>query len=177
MCYKKIKFILILSLLYQSPLLSKSNTFEDLDSKNVSKYFSGIVAYENRNNSLALSYFNSSKILINQHDPYLERFILSLVLEDKVKQAINYLKISSNKTNSNFFEAHILLILDNIKKNNLDKALKLISEVPEYLQKDKVNFIILDSLRNYVFVFKEKKLQKNKQSFGNLSLINETFQI
>jgi hypothetical protein len=68
---KKIIIILISVLLYQSPLLSKSTSFSEFSSRNLSKYFSGIVALENQKNSDALDFFNTSKILINRHDPYL----------------------------------------------------------------------------------------------------------
>ena len=64
----------------------------NFNSKDLSKYFSGIVAFENKNNSDALNFFNSSKILINKHDPYLKRYVYSLVLENKVSQAINIIK-------------------------------------------------------------------------------------
>ena len=84
---KKFIIILILSLLYQSCLLSKSNSFNELSSNNLSKYFSGIVAFENKDNSEALSFFKSSKILIDKHDPYLERFVMSLVLDNKIAAA------------------------------------------------------------------------------------------
>ena len=58
----KIKLILILILFYQTPLLSKSNSFEKIDSKNLSKYFSGIVASGNQKNSEAfMNYFNSTR--------------------------------------------------------------------------------------------------------------------
>ena len=63
----------------------------------MSKYFSGIVAFENENNSKALDFFQSSKILLSQHDRYLERLVISLVLEDKVDQAINFIKINKKK--------------------------------------------------------------------------------
>ena len=176
MFYKKILIIFILSLLYQSPLSSKSNSFNKINSKNLSKYFSGIVAFENKNNTEALDYFKSSKILINQHDPYLERFIMSLVLEDKVVEAINIVRSNNKKTNSNFFEAYILIILDSIKRNNFNKASKFLDEVPDFLLKDRLNFIIHDSLRQYVYVFNNKKILKKNQNFGNLSFISETFQ-
>ena len=71
---KKIKIILIFLLFYQSPLLSKSNNFNDFNSDNLSKYFSGIVAYENQNNSDALKFFRSSKFLINKHSVYLQHY-------------------------------------------------------------------------------------------------------
>ena len=81
---KKFFFIIILFSFYQSTLLSKSASFNEFSSKNLSKYFSGIVASENKDNSQALNFFNSSKVLIDIHEPYLERLIASLVLENKL---------------------------------------------------------------------------------------------
>ena len=171
---KKTTIIFILALLYQSPLLSKSNSFNEFNSNNLSKYFSGIVAFENKNNSQALNFFNSSKILLNRHEPYLERLVMSLVLEDKVIQAINYIK--TKKNDSKFFEAYILLALDNLKKNNVDKTIKILSSVPQDLQENRFNFIIVNSLIQYAKVFKNKKIENKNSNFGNLSLISETFQ-
>ena len=141
----KTKFIIILFylLFYQSQIFSKSTSFDEFDSKNLSKYFSGIVAYENKNNSLALDFFKSSKILLNQHDPYLERYIMTLVLEGKVTQAINLIKLNRKKSNSDFFEAHILLVLDDLKKDNFRSALETLEQIPEYLQNDRYKIIIV----------------------------------
>ena len=176
MLKKKIAIILFSLLLYQSPLLSKSTSFDKFDSKNLSKYFSGIVAFENKNNSEALDFFKSSKILINRHKPYLEKLVISLALENNIAQAINIIKINNKKKNSDFFEAYVFLALDSLKKNDLDKAKEILSGVPENLHKDKLNFIILNSLLQYVEVFKNKKILEENQNFGNLSLIAETFQ-
>ena len=176
MFYKKIIIILISLLLYQSPILSKSTSFNEINSKNLSNYFSGIVAFENKENIEALSFFNSSKILINQHDPYLEKFVISLVLENKVSQAINYIRINREKSNSNFFEAYLMLIVDNLKKDNIDEAVEILAEVPQYLQKDRFNNIILNTLKEYTYVFKNKKILKEKKKINNLSLISEAFQ-
>ena len=173
---KKITLILILLLFYQSPLFSKSSSFDEFSSKNLSKYFSGIVAYENKDNSQALDFFNSSKILIDIHEPYLERLIDSLVLEEKVDQAVNLIKINSKKNNSEFFKAYILLVLDSIKKNNLDKAREILTKIPDQSQKDRFNYIIVNSLIEYVHVFNNKEIKKDKEKFGNLSLISEAFQ-
>ncbi len=172
---KKI-IILLFLLLYQSPLLSKSNSFDEFNSKNLSKYFSGIVAFENKQNSKALNYFNSSKILINLHDPYLEKFIMSLILEGKVSQAINLIKTNKKKSNSNFFESYVLLALDSFKKNDIIEASMILERVPQILQKDRFNYIILNSLKEYSYVFKNKKIPQEVKNFGSLSLIAETFQ-
>ena len=173
---KKIIIILISVLLYQSPLLSKSTSFDEFSSRNLSKYFSGIVALENKNNSEALDFFNSSKILINQHEPYLERLVTTLVLEDKVPQAINFIRINSEKSNSQFFEAYILLALDNLKKNKINKAIEVLSKIPEDFKRDRFNFIITNSLIQYANVIRDKEIKVEKTNFGNLSLISETFQ-
>ena len=91
----------------------------------MSNYFSGIVAYENKENSRSLKFFKSSKILIKQHDAYLERYIYSLVLEGKVQQASNEIKQNSTNNNSNFFEAYLILALDSLKKKII-KRVKII---------------------------------------------------
>ena len=171
---KKVTIIFILTLLYQSQLFSESKSFNEVNSKNLSKYFSGIVAFENKDNSQALNFFNSSKILLNRHEPFLEKLVISLVLEDKVAQAINLIK--TNKNNSEFFEAYILLALDSLKKNNIKKAKKILSLVPDKIMEDRINFIIVSSLIQYTDVFKNKKISKEKKIFGNLSLISEAFQ-
>ena len=173
---KKITIILISLLLYQSQVLSKSTSFDDFNSKSLSKYFSGIVAFENKDNPQALDFFNSSKILVDKHEPYLKRFVTSLVLEDKIAQAINFTKTNSGKKNSEFFEAYILLALDSFKKNNLIKARQILNKLPEKFKEDKFNFIIVNSLAEYVDVFINKKIQKEKLNYGNLSQISETFQ-
>ena len=116
--FKKLKFILLIILLYQTPIYSKSASFDKIDSKNISKYFSGIVALENKENSLALGFFNESKILINNHNTYLKKYISSLVLEKKVLQAINTIKQNSKSKNINFYDAYLLLIIDSIKKRS-----------------------------------------------------------
>ena len=97
MISKKIRFIFVILLLYQNPLYSKSTSLNNFDSKNLSNYFSGIIASKNNDNSEALDFFESSKILINQHDRYLERFVMSLVFEGKVAKAINVIKSNQKK--------------------------------------------------------------------------------
>ncbi len=176
MLIKKIKLILIICLLYQTPLNSKSTSFNNFDSKNLSKYFSGIVAFENKDNSNALEFFNSSKILIDKHDPYLKRYIFSLVLDNKISQAINIIKNNKGKNNTNFFDAYLLLILDSLKRNEFELANSYLKKTINLSQKDRFNLAIIESLKQYIYVFKEKKILENKKNLGKLSVISETFQ-
>ena len=176
MLFKKIKFVLILLLFYQAPLYSKSNSFEDFDSRNLSKYFSGIVAFGNKDNSVALDFFNSTKILIDTHDPYLKRYVFSLVLENKVSQAINIIKQNKDKNNTSFFDAYLLLLIDSLKKDNLDQAYNYLLKANEFAQQDRFDLAILESLRQYIYVFKEKNFLNDKKNLGKLSIISDTFQ-
>ena len=173
---KKIKLFILIFIFYQTPLLSKSNSLEDLNSKKLSNYFSGIVASQNRNNSEALNYFNSSKDLINKHNPYFKRYVYSLVLEKRVPIAIKNINTIRNTDNTNFFEFYLLLIVDSLKKNNFTEAQNHLSSAFNFVGDDRLNPAILETLKQFIFVFKEKKLLQDKKSFGNLTLIAETFQ-
>ena len=111
MFFKFVKLVLIIFISYQTPLYSKSATFYDFNSRDLSNYFSGIVAFENGANSEALKFFNFSKILINKHDSYLKRYVNSLVLDNKISQAINVLNNNVEKSNSDFYDAYLILII------------------------------------------------------------------
>ena len=176
MFLKFLKLVLLIFISYQTPLYSKSATFNDFNSRDLSNYFSGIVAFENRDNSEALKFFNLTKVLINKHDSYLKRYVNSLVLDNKVPQAINVLNNNVNKSNSDFYDAYIILIIDSLKKNNFKKADEYLTQSLKFQDEDRINLVIFETLKQYIYTFKNKKILDNKKNFGNLSLIAETFQ-
>ena len=175
MLIKFFKFIIII-LLYQSPLYSKSKTSNDFNSRYLSNYFSGIVAYENKDNSAALKFFYSSKILIKRHNSYLEKYIYSLVIEGKVQQATIEIKLNSNENNSNYFEAHLILALDSLKKKNYKKSREHLKESYKFINNNRFALIIAETLKQYLYVFEENRIPIKKSKFGNFSFINEVFQ-
>ena len=176
MFLKFLKLLLLIFISYQTPLYSKSATFNDFNSRDLSNYFSGIVAFENRDNSEALKFFNLTKVLINKHDSYLKRYVNSLVLDNKVPQAINVLNNNVNKSNSDFYDAYIILIIDSLKKNNFKKADEYLTQSLKFQDEDRINLVIFETLKQYIYTFKNKKILDNKKNFGNLSFIAETFQ-
>ena len=176
MFLKKIKLILIFIILYQNPLYSKSTSFNDFNSRTLSNYFSGVIAFENKDNSKSLDFFNTSKVLLNNHKPYFKRYLYSLVLENKINEAINIIKQKKNRNEPQFFESYLLLTIDSLKRNNFTKAYDYLTDIKKFTKQDRLNAAILDSLRNYVFVFKEKRLPNETKDLGNLSLISSTFQ-
>ncbi len=173
---KLIKLIVIFSIVYQTPGHSKSASFNDFNSRDLSNYFSGMVAFENKNNSDALKFFNETKILLNKHNEFLKRYTYSLVLENKIVQAINIIKNGSNKENIDFFDAYILLIVDSLKKNDLDQAGEYLNLSLKFQNENRFNLVIFDSLKKYLHTFKDKKILINKRNFGNISIINQAFQ-
>ena len=172
---KFIKLIFIV-LLYQTPLYSKNISFNNFNSKIFSNYFSGIVAFENRHNSDSLEFFESSKILLKQHDTFLESYVVNLVLENKISKAINVVRNNLRGSNTDFFDAYLLLILDNFKNNKFDQVDLYLEKASIFLENNRFNSAILETLKQFNFVFKEKKIADNKKNFGTLSLIAETFQ-
>ena len=175
MLLKLFKFFLII-IFYQSASYSKSKTLNNFNYHHLSNYFSGIIAYDNNNNSEALKFFSSSKILLNQHSLYLKKYVYSLVLEGKIHQATNLIKQNQKKENTNFFESHVMLALDSIKKKNYKKSKYYLKKSFEHINNDRFALIIYETLNEYLYVFEERKLPKTKKNFGNLSFINEVFQ-
>ena len=173
---KKIILILIIIVFYQTPVVSESNSFEKFNSKNLSKYFSGIVASENNDNKTALNFFNSSKILLNRHNPFLKKYLYSLILQNKIPQAINLVKNNYGNENTNFFDAYLLLIIDSLKKNDFYQANLYLRETSNLIELENFNLVILESLRQFIHVFNEKKILSDKKNLGKLSIITETFQ-
>ena len=175
MLIKFFKFILIF-LFFLSPLYSKSKTFNDFNSHHLSNYFSGIVAYNNNDNFKALNFFRSSKFLIKEHNFYLKNYIYSLILEGKVQEATREIKKNTTKDNSIFFEAHLILTLDSLKKENYKESKEHLRKTNLFVDNDRISSIIVETLEEYLYIFEEKKVPNTKKDFGNFSFINEIFQ-
>jgi len=175
MLVKFFKFCLLL-LFYQSPLYSKSKTLNDFNSSYLTNYFSGIVAHNNKKNSEALKFFETSKFLIKRHDNYLEKYAYSLVLEGKVQQATNEIKQNLTENNSNFFEAHLILALDSLKKKDYKKSKEYLNKSYAFIYNEKIPLVIAETLKQYLYVFEENKIPTTEKNLGNFSFINEVFQ-
>jgi len=176
MYFKILRLIIILLLSYQTSVFSISNSFDDFDREDLSNYFSGIVAFENKNISEAFNFFKSSKGLINDHDLFLQRYANSMILDNNVAQAINIIKKNENQDNSKFFEAYILLALDSLKKNNFDQVDRYLDKSLPFANNDGFKLVIFETLKQFVYVFKEGKIQSQKKNYGNLTYISEIFQ-
>ena len=168
-------FSLILLLIYQSSVYSKSKDINEFNSKNLSSYFSALVSYNNQKNIDALNFFESSNSLINTHDSYLKKYVFSLVMEGKINKSIAQLKKFSGEKNSDFFEAYLILILDSVKKKNFEKSNRYLNELSRFKENSTFDFIIYESLKNYIYLFENKETLLSNNNLGNLSSINKIF--
>ena len=174
---KILKLILfIIFFLYQTSTYSKTIDNIDFNPKYVSSYLSAIISDNNYNNDDSLKYFNSSKKLINKHEKFLEKYVINQVSNGEVQKTINILKKNRNKDNSNFFEANLLLLVDNFKKKKFENNIELLNEFERYQGNGNYEYIIYEVLKNFNDLFLSKKINPNKKNFGKLSLINQAFQ-
>ena len=62
-----------------------------------------------------------------------------------------------------------------MKNNKIDDAYDNLNIAFDLVEPHTFDLAILETLKQYIFVFKERKLLKKKK-FGNLTFIAETFQ-
>ena len=96
--------------------------------------------------------------------------------EGEVQQATSEIKQNLTEENSDFFEAHLLLALDNIKRKNYKKSREHLQKSYEFINNDRFSQIIAETLKQYLYVFEKNKISNIKNKFGNFSFINEVFQ-
>ena len=174
---KILKLILfIVFFIYQTFAFSKTTDKINFNPKYVSEYLSAIISDNNHNSDDSVKYFNSSKNLINIHEEYLKKYVTTLVVNGEVQKSINLLKNNRNKDSSKFFEANLLLLIDNFKKKKFYKNIELLNEFKRYSNDGNYEYIIYEVLKGYNDLFLSKKPSLINNKFGNLSLINQAFQ-
>jgi tetratricopeptide (TPR) repeat protein len=177
MLIKLLKTIVIIFLFFfQNSLYSKNKDSNYLSSKNLAEYLSAITSYDNGENTKSLEFFDKSKLLIDEHNPYLKKYIFSLITEGKINKAIKVLKSNLNKENSNFFESYLLLTIDSIKNKDFKKSNIYLEKLSNFTSDNKFNLLIFESLKKYNYLFQNKKILNEKSSFNNLLYISKAFE-
>ena len=173
--YKIIFFCFII--FYQNVSYSKNLDITNFNEKNIYNYFSALVSLDNNQYSNSLKFFNSSKFLKQSYQPYINKYLFSLILNGKITTAIKEIKTIENKKFTNFFEANLLLLLDSLKKRDYEKSAVYIKNLKKHEEEGTFEFIISSVLEEYTYLFNNNKInQKLSEEFGNLSLINRAFQ-
>ena len=170
-------FFLVILFLYQTSVLSKTTDQKDFNPKYLSNYLSAKISYSNQNNEDSVKYFNSSKSIINKHEGYLKEYVFALVLNGEIQNAINKIKLNKDLVSSDFFEADLLLLIDNFKNNKFSRNLELLNNIKRFQNQSRFKDIIYETLYSYndLFLNKTLKINSNK-NFGKLTEINNALQ-
>ena len=173
----KLISIYSLTLCFQIICIPNSLAQVDFDEKNIANYFSGSVSLNNNDNFQAVKYFNSTKNLKNTHENFNRNYIISLVLDGKVSKSVSELKATSEQKYSNFFNLNLILILEEIKRNNFDKAKAKLINLEKFEQDGKLEFVLYRTIKRYTELFLNKKTSKNDiNELGNIGEITNAFE-
>ena len=173
----KLISIYSLTLCFQIVCIPNSLAQVDFDEKNIANYFSGSVSLNNNDNFQAVKYFNSTKNLKNTHENFNRNYIISLVLDGKVSKSVSELKSTSEQKYSNFFNLNLILILEEIKRNNFDKAKAKLINLEKFEQDGKLEFVLYRTIKRYTELFLNKKTSKNDiNELGNIGEITNAFE-
>ena len=173
----KLISIYSLTLCFQIVCITNSLAQVDFDEKNIANYFSGSVSLNNNDNFQAVKYFNFTKNLKNTHENFNRNYIISLVLDGKVSKSVSELKATSEQKYSNFFNLNLILILEEIKRNNFDKAKAKLINLEKFEQDGKLEFVLYRTIKRYTELFLNKKTSKNDiNELGNIGEITNAFE-
>ena len=173
----KLISIYSLTLCFQTICIPNSLAQVDFDEKNIANYFSGSVSLNNNDNFQAVKYFNFTKNLKNTHENFNRNYIISLVLDGKVSKSVSELKSTSEQKYSNFFNLNLILILEEIKRNNFDKAKAKLINLEKFEQDGKLEFVLYRTIKRYTELFLNKKTSKNDiNELGNIGEITNAFE-
>ncbi len=172
--FLKALFIFLI-FLYHSSVFSKSTENNNFNQRYLSNYFSALVSYENGDNDLSIKYFDSTKSILRDYPSYFDKYVESLVLNNKVREAINQIKVFKSKNNINNFQTSLLLTVDALKKSDFNKANHHLLAMKSILIPNSFEQIIYEILKSYNQLFLEKKVSEVK-NYGNLGNILLSFQ-
>lgn len=175
MISKFFKIIFIIISFFFTNQANSKNIDYNFNKSELSNYLSAIISFNNHENEQSLNYFNSSKRLLRNHENYLKQYVFSLVVNQKVKRAIQEIKVLENKENVYFFESYVLLSLDSILKKKYKNSEKYINYLSKFKNQGPYEKAIFNTLKIYTSTFKNKKLSFQKSNFENLDLLNNTF--
>ena len=175
MISKFFKIIFIIISFFFANQANSKNIDYNFNKSELSNYLSAIISFSNHENEQSLNYFNSSKRLLRNHENYLKQYVFSLVVNQKVKRAIQEIKVLENKEKVDFFESYVLLSLDSILKKKYKNSEKYINYLSKFENQGAYEKAIFNTLKIYTSTFKNKKLSFQKSNFENLDLLNNTF--
>ena len=172
---KKILFILII-LLYQNNLYSKTNDNKVFNQRYLYNYFSALLSFSNQDNKETIKFFESNKKIINKSENSTKKYILSLLVEGKIEKAIKFIERNKRNNRFEFLEANLLLYSSAILEKDFLKAESYISKIKKFENDGTFEMIISKAIQSYNHLFLNSEIKQNDYNLGKLGLINRAFQ-
>ena len=128
--------------------LSAQNIDKFSNSKDLSNYFSGIIAINDNQYQTSYNYFKSLNNLEESHYSYSQYFLYSQVTLNKFKDAANYAKELERKQLDNF-ESNLIAGIYYLKNEDHDKAKTYFEKLKKYNTPDTIQDLLSSSLNNW----------------------------
>ena len=150
---KNLKFqfkliIYILFFLNTFNILTAKNIDKFYQAKDVTNYFSGILALNDNQYQKSYDYLKSLKNLEDSHYPYSRYYYYTLVSLKKFKDAKNY-SIELEKKNIDNFESNLVNAIYYLERKNFDKALVYLKNLENKNQPGSFQNLLTTSLNSW----------------------------
>ena len=174
--FNLIVFILLFLNIFN--ILLAKNTDKFSNSKDLSNYFSGIIAINNNQYQTSYNYFKSLNNLEESHYYYSQYYLYSLVTLKKFKVASNYSKVLERKKLDNF-ESNLVSGIHLLKNENFAQARVYFEKLTKLSQPGSLKDLIASSLNNWSnfddFSSALSSLKSTQNEFENIKNIQEVF--
>ena len=144
--FKLIVFILLFLNIFN--ILAAKNIDKFSNSKDLSSYFSGIIAINNNQYQTSYDYFKSLNNLEESHYNYSQYYLYSLVTLKKFKVASNYSKNLERKKLDNF-DSNLVSGIHLLKNENFAQAKVYFQKLTKQSQPGSIKDLISSSLNNW----------------------------
>ena len=173
----KLVIFLLISLNFCNFLFAKSiEKFSD--SKDISNYFSGIIAINDNQFQASYDYFKSLNNLEESHYSYSHYYLYSQITLSKFKDAVNYAKKLQIKKLDNF-ESNLITGLYYLEKNDLNRARIHFEKLENFNKPDTIQSLLSVTLKNWTnfdsINSAISKLELMPSSFENIKKIQVLF--
>ena len=139
------------------------------DSKDISNYFSGIIAINDNQFQASYDYFKSLNNLEESHYSYSYYYLYSQITLSKFKDAVNYAKKLQIKKLDNF-ESNLITGVYYLEKNDLKQARIYFEKLKNFNKPDTVQNLLSVTLKNWT------NFDSINSAISKLKLMPSTFE-
>lgn len=164
-------FLLLIAIFLPSSKAFSMNNELKYSQENISNYFSGVVSLDQDDTTTGFKYLNKTQSLKNVHFNYNVQFVRSLILLNKFDKAFSFSN-SVWKEDENFFEADLLLGIENFLKKDYLSAEKHFVRLNKF---SRYNVFFDDFFGNTLIAWVKASKNDKKNSFRIFNKIPDRY--